>query len=919
MRPTKLTISAFGPYAGQQVLELDKLGSHGLYLITGDTGAGKTTIFDAIMFALYGRASGENREGVMLRSKYAQPDTPTFVELEFLYRGETYTVTRNPAYTRAKKRGTGTVTEPPGATLIYPDERPPVTKSEEVTKAVTELLGLNRNQFSQVVMIAQGDFLKLLLAKTEERSAILRQLFHTERYQRFQDETNRMKNDLVRQYDELERDMKRLVTDLRAADDGELGETLAAMQSQKALMPTAEILTLAQSICQKDQEELERAEQLWSETEQALQETIGRVTQARERSRLQTQLIQTKEQQGKSVLAREQAQSRLEKALLTEPRQEELMRLIAGEEENLPKYRQMQEREDNALRLRSASKKVQSRIEACTADLVDRERLLEESRERLTGLEGTEAALSALETREAQFTAELQQQERQEKSWKQFRQIQKLRIAAQKDYCSARDGAAALRQVYEQRERAFLDSQAGLLARTLEEGSPCPVCGAVHHPSPAKAPLHAPTQEELEREKSTLTKAEEAAAAASSTVSGLLGQEQAGLEQLLTQIPVNEAEEILPYLTERREVLLREREELVSALEETRERKGRLDSLRKHLPLMEEDVRKTQTELQELRLSLAKTETEWANAEQSWKELRTLLPHKTELDARRCLRTLIQERQQLQQTLSDARKQAQEAELALEALNERQRTLQQQLSQTQPIDLGSALEAQKGLEEERDALRKRRDELKGCCDQNHRTENGLKQIGRALDETAEQLGWVRQLADTVNGKLSDRKVTLETYIQMTWFDRILASASVRLMKMTSGQYELRRQEDPENRQSKTGLEIEVVDHYNGSVRSVRTLSGGESFQASLSLALGLADEVQMSAGGIQMDTLFVDEGFGSLDEEALDKAVSALYDLSAGNRLVGIISHVSELKERLDRKVVVTKDRQGGSAAKLGI
>ncbi len=441
----------------------------------------------------------------------------------------------------------------------------------------------------------------------------------------------------------------------------------------------------------------------------------------------------------------------------------------------------------------------------------------------------------------------------------------------------------------------------------------------MHHPSPAKAPLHAPTQEELEREKSTLTKEEEAAAAASSTVSGLLGQEQAGLEQLLTQIPVNEAEEILPYLTARREALLREREELVSALEETRDRKGRLDSLRKHLPLMEEDVRKTQTELQELRLSLAKTETEWANAEQSWKELRSLLPHKTEFDARRCLRTLIQERQQLQQTLSDARKQAQEAELALEALNERQRTLQQQLSQTQPIDLGSALEAQKGLEEERDALRKRRDELKGCCDQNHRTENGLKQIGRALDETAEQLGWVRQLADTVNGKLSDRKVTLETYIQMTWFDRILASASVRLMKMTSGQYELRRQEDPENRQSKTGLEIEVVDHYNGSVRSVRTLSGGESFQASLSLALGLADEVQMSAGGIQMDTLFVDEGFGSLDEEALDKAVSALYDLSAGNRLVGIISHVSELKERLDRKVVVTKDRQGGSAAKLGI
>lgn len=917
MRPIRLTVSAFGPYAGRVELELNKLGKQGLYLITGDTGAGKTTIFDAIMFALYGRASGENREGIMLRSKYAAPDTPTFVELEFLYRGQTYTINRNPAYTRAKKRGSGTVTETPKATLTFPDGRPPITKSEEATKAITELLGLDRSQFSQVAMIAQGDFLKLLLAKTEERSAILRQLFHTGRYQQFQEALNREKNDLDRQTRELERDVVRMAAALKAPEDGELAQQLEMIQSRMLVESADEIITLAQAVCRKDKEELAAAEQTLSEKERDLREKISRLEQAKERERILTQLKETEKRQEHSLHARQQAQKELETALLTEARQEELTRQIAGEEETLPKYQQLQGLEDTARSLHGKVQKCQRQIGECTAALEAREQLLEKNRKQLAELEDTDIDLSRLESRQVQLTAAAQELEQQEKCWKQYQSICMMRKEAQKDYIAARDLAAKLRQEYEKRERAFLDSQAGLLAQTLEEGQPCPVCGALHHPDPAGLQDHAPTQEALEAEKKQLTQAEEETAALSQSVSGLLGQEQARLEQLTAQLSVKNIEEIPLYLRENRAKVEQVQKALKTALAEKKAQKLRRDTMKKQLPLLEEEATKARTELQELQLTLTKTQAEQERADSSYQELRASLPYRAERDARVHIEMLRNERQQLQKALAAAREKAQNAALALEGLKERQSTLETQLAQMEPVDFNEAAEAQRRAEQEQKSLQTLRDQRNLRYHQNVQTANGLGSTGKQLEEAWQRLRWVRQLADTVNGKLSDRKVTLETYIQMTWFDRILASASVRLMKMTSGQYELRRQEDADNRQSKTGLEIEVVDHYNGSVRSVRTLSGGESFQASLALALGLADEVQMTAGGIQMDTLFVDEGFGSLDEEALDKAISALSDLSAGNRLVGIISHVGELKERIDRKIVVTKQRQGGSRAKL--
>ena len=293
------------------------------------------------------------------------------------------------------------------------------------------------------------------------------------------------------------------------------------------------------------------------------------------------------------------------------------------------------------------------------------------------------------------------------------------------------------------------------------------------------------------------------------------------------------------------------------------------------------------------------------------------LTYENESEAKRAIAVLERERQAIQTAIVSAREKAHQAELEAEGLTQRLRTLEARLEELGETELAAVSGQKSELERRQRELQTCRDRLSLRLEGNRQTAKKLLRAVKTLKETGDRARWVRQLSDTVNGRLSDRKLTLETYVQMTRFDRILANASLRLMKMTSGQYELRRQQEADNRQSRSGLEIEVVDHYNGTARSVRTLSGGESFQASLSLALGLADEVQTEAGGIQMDTLFVDEGFGSLDEESLNKAISALGELSGGRRLVGIISHVGELKERIDRKILVTKDRQGGSRAKL--
>ena len=918
MRPLRLTLSAFGPYAGVQTLDFRPLGEEGLYLITGDTGAGKTTIFDAITFALYGEASGQNREASMLRSKYAAPETLTYVELEFLYRGRVYTVRRNPEYLRPKARGVGETRQKGDASLIYPDGRPPVTKSREVTRAVTELLGLDRNRFTQIAMIAQGDFLKLLLAKTEERSAIFRELFHTGRYQSFQEQVRRDTARLEQQAGEAGRTLLQALARLQAPEDSEVYPQLSQLQAANTLPPLEEVLALADTLCQQDEAAFQALQTELTQAEADLTQADRALTRAQQVAGLHRQLSAVRERLAQSQEELTAARAALASAQAAQPRQEALSRQIAGEETLLPQYARLEQLEDGIRQARQEQKTLTLRLEAdsATAEGLKTQRaVLQSETETLEQRRQAFASLDSQAERLKEQSAQLSRLQAQHQDWihtaGQLSQVQRA-------YQTAADRLGTLREQYTRSERAFLDSQAGLLAGALEEGQPCPVCGALHHPAPARPQWDAPTQQQLERQKTQLQAAEGQAGDLSSQAAVLRGRAESLGGQLLAQLELADLSDVSAALQAQRAVLAQRRAALNRDMAQAQEIQAALERCRQELPQLEQHLEQLISRRQEGEKQLSALQAREAALTKERESLVKTLAYPSAQEAKAHIAALSSELQALKAALLQAQRREQSAAAAVDSLAGKVSALEGQLPREAEPSVEEAAQAREARDTARRQLQARRDALHLRLDRNRSARQLLRAQSQALETLEEDLRWHKALSDTVNGQLRGKdKVTLETYIQMTWLDRILARANLRLMVMTSGQYELLRQARADNQRSQTGLELEVLDHYNGTRRSVRTLSGGEAFQASLSLALGLSDEIQSGAGGIQLDTLFVDEGFGSLDEEALNQAVSALSDLSQGHRLVGIISHVSELKERIDRQIVVAKAPSGGSRAEI--
>ena len=762
MRPLKLTLSAFGPYAGTTTLPLEQLGRGGLYLVTGDTGAGKTTLFDAITYALYDHSSGGVRDGAMLRSKYADPGIPTFVELEFEVRGQRYTVRRNPEYLRPKARGEGFTTEKADAALTYADGRPPVTKAKEVTAAVIDIIGLDYNQFSQIAMIAQGQFTRLLNATTEERSKIFRKLFRTQRYQKLQEALAEENSALTARRTALNAKLDAVLAGISYDAADPEAEALGALSAQ---MPPDAVTTLLEGLTARQEAAAAQAADALAALDRQL-------------SRLQTTLG-----------AAEQAERQ---------RQE-----VAGE-----------------------LAKARSTAQLESAKASTRRKTLEALDAALTASEAELAALADADTRRVELEAE----------------------------------AARLAQ----RETALNE-----LAQTLEEGAACPVCGSTHHPAKAHLPRTAPTEVQVNQAKQAAAQADSAAQEASAAAREALTREQEGRAQLR-----KDAEALLP---------------------------ERFTSPEGPVPLT---VSLLKTALAEENDAL---HTAQADLKQRQTKNHTDCRRKKVLEAQR--KAQAEQRTALEAQVTAAQQAATAAQAAVQTLEARQAAEQT----AQPQNIPALKAEQNELLARRKALAAQEKDLNARLLPNRRALADHRKLADQRDALDARWQWVNALASTAGGTLSSKqKIRLEAYIQMNYLDRILVHANTRLMQMTAGQYELERT-GAENQRSQSGLDLGVIDHYNGTRRSVKTLSGGESFKASLALALGLSDEVQSTAGGIRLDTLFLDEGFGSLDEESLEQAIRVLSGLTEGDRLVGIISHVAALKDRIDRQVVVHKERSGGS------
>lgn len=808
MKPLKLTLSAFGPYAGVTEIDFSSLGGQGIFLITGDTGAGKTTIFDGITFALYGETSGGIREAGMLRSKYAKPETPTGAELVFLYKDKEYTVKRSPDYERPKARGTGMTVQKGEAVLLCPDGRKPVTKLREVNQAVTELIGLDCRQFTQIAMIAQGDFRKLLFAETEERGAIFRRLFHTELYHKLQEKLRQEASALDKEYKELVRSIRQY---------------------------------LDQADCRGTALEEEWNALLGGETDRA-PELLSRVI---EEEKIQLNESETALGQGEKVLQKHS----LNLALFEE-----------REQEYFKKYEALERLSDEIMRIRGELPRLQEQREELNTQKKELADLREQREKELLTLAQTGEERQALIYRKEKLNA-------LSETIREWRNLAKSTEEKQNSYRREAVFAEEQRQLMTGIERAFFDAQAGILAETLKEGTPCPVCGSVHHPSPAAKTGEAPSREEIERKKADIRRLEdkvsmlsrEAGASCSLKVQKEQESKEAYQAFFDREMPSSGAE-----ITEQ---IRTEAGRLEALLSENTEKLRRRETLEKTL----RDAGKQQeTLLQKERLLAEKKASETARMKQLQEQMQTLHAEIKE-------------------------KNGEQLQAEREAFAHKKEELQKE---------------QKQQEQKLQELKRDRDVIYMRLKNNVSVLGNTDRRKQSLTALEEQWKWVKALSDTANGTMTGKtRIMLETYVQTWYFDRIIGRANARFLTMSSGQYELVRRRENKSRVGKSGLELDVIDHYNGSVRSAKTLSGGETFQASLSLALGLSDEIQANAGGVQLDTMFVDEGFGSLDEEALDQAVRALKELSGGSRQVGIVSHVPELKERIDKKILVKRNR----------
>lgn len=926
MKPLKLTMSAFGSYAGKNVIDFTGQ-QQGIFLITGDTGAGKTTIFDAITYALYNQTSGGERNGNMMRSQYARPETETYVELEFLYRGQTYRVRRNPDYKITKTLKNGKIREqkvPHSVELTLPDGTVFPEKKNATDAKIIEILGLTADQFSQIVMIAQGDFLKLLYTKSDERKMIFSKLFRTDIYWKIQENLRRKSMEM----------------------DERIQENDRAFEQEKSRiipLPESEELPLDELV-ERLRERLKDALKEQNLRRANVEELNKKITKYEEINKLFRSLEKIR-QTGKELEAR-QAESKERRQQIENARKAD--KVLVAEQQNL---RQQQEVEQSAQAIAKMTETLandQEMFESLKTQLQESEakqkREAADIQKKMLALEQSFPSYEALQNarseeqqakkvwedlgktseesfhkKEAGIAALKEQQKRQEQVVEQTK----------KNWEQTSLGASESAKHYEHMYEAFLKEQAGILAENLSAGCPCPVCGSTVHPDPAKLSDHAVTELEVEQAKKTRAAAEEkrdlayAAFEAEKTEKQKLAQavekEEADfvLAQTIAKQQRKEAEQNYVSLQKIAEQI---REKLVYP--SFAEAKKQYAAMQKALAAAEQEIERKRQKVSELAEAMNTLKGQKLAEEENQKTAKKLAA-KTEKEYAKLLEKsgfVSEETYHLailpERSRSKLEREEKEYESQCLRQQSEQKLLEKQVSgktYTDTTELNEQLKAEKQALKEAEktymelhtAYENDRSVLQNCA--------VYLEKGKKL-ESEDQV--IKSLSKTANGRLSgSAKIDFETYIQRQYFKQIIHEANKRLLTMSNHQFILKLKEEANTgRKTNEGLDLSVYSLVTDSERDVKTLSGGESFLAALAMALGLSDIVERSAGAIHPDMMFIDEGFGSLDAQSRQQAIEVLGELAGDSRMVGIISHVTELKEQIDRKLVVSRTDKGSRA-----
>ncbi len=898
MRPIRLTMQAFGSYGKRTEIDFT-VPVQNLFLITGDTGAGKTTIFDAIVFALYGEASSgmNKKDGAELQSQFCSLDTEPWVELSFSEercgRKEEYTVRRSPRHLRPLRRGTGTKEEGERVSLFLPDGREFSSNQKETDEKIEEIVGLSKTQFMQVAMIAQGEFMELLRADSNRKKEIFRKLFGTERFQNIVDELTARRKEKLTEIGRIRTVCQTEAAHIAVPKRQNSRETLESEQellqvrdrilsSEKLSVTDMErLLVLLQEVCGNLQEEETKAAAEYREAAEKRDGKRDALTAAR------------------TLLAGYEQLEKAQKDLAACEETREEMEALAGLLVRLQAAGEVQSR---YLRLQDVCRQLekgrenQKKLKTILPEIEERTgkgQLLEEKSTRQKEL------LLALKT---QAEAAVLQERDCAKKKKEAERLQKEYLEASSQYQKARAAS-------EQLQKAFLDGQAGILARILKPGEPCPVCGSLEHPAPCRLlPEHAElTREKVEeaaRAAESWNQKQEKAATAAAAAVQLAGEASKSLEtagEALQETLVGEgllekdeaqklqtAKELGQLVTAKEaeaEQTLREvKSGLLTLQKKASEYKAQLENLEEAIPQLEESRKARQAEYEQAQRESGISEAEREQLVQAYSKADAEKLQK-KLDAwRQCLARSEGAREGALKTIGN-RPRPEMATLEQEAEDSQKRM---QLAKERLDDLQQARQTDQSVW---DALAPRMEERA----------QRMQEYGR-LDSLCNRLG----------GKVKGARMDIETFVQRYYLERILRAANRRFQEMSAGQFALRMVSAEQAGEGKNrGLDLMVYSEVTGKEREIRTLSGGESFMAALSLALGMADQIQEASASIHLEMMFIDEGFGSLDDHARSQAVRVLEQMAGGSRLVGIISHVTELKQELEDQLIVIRDEDG--------
>lgn len=919
MRPLLLEMSAFGPYAADEKIDFTLFGRQGLYLISGDTGAGKTTIFDAITFALYGEPSGANRDSGMFRSKYAEPATPTFVRLEFEYDGKSYIIRRNPEYMRPKERGEGTTLQSADATLFLPDNTV-VTGTKNVNARISEILGIDRMQFSQIAMIAQGDFMKLLFSKTDDRQKIFRKIFKTDLFVKLQEALKRDANEIAGRCRAERAGIDQYIEGIECADESGFRSMIAEAKAKGAGIE--DVLDMLKSVIEEDTAANERyiAEKTACENSSREKEMLIRKQEEYDKActRLEEDTIRIKQESARLV---ELEKSLEEKRRLT-LEAEDMAKETGRTEGLMPRYGQAEvlkkEVKDISDRISSNEenlKKTESSVTALTNELevlknefASLENIGEELLKSMQAKEVLTRRRNDLDVLEKSIIS----LEEKKGTLMRYQEALKIRI-------SERDAAVS---EYIAGNNLFMSEQAGILAIDLADGTPCPVCGSREHPCKAQLSENVPSQQEVKSLKEKADTLEVKVNKGFSLCTEQKAKVETELDALQTRLSevmgldeyTSEASAEVEKAKAAVQQSIKETDSLISVQKVKNARKGELSKL---IPETEEKVTQGKNLIKNLSETDSALKAESAAKKLQIEDIVKELQFKTKEEASAHIKSLSDKREKILSDITDAEKSVNKSKEAIASMKAGIEAIKEQVAEIIAIDKEAVIMEKNAADARAAVLDAQIRHTYARIRSNSTIQENITRRSDNLVRLEKEFAWKSALAKTANGDLEGKeKVMLETYVLMEYFDRVIARANTRFMSLSGGQYELKRRENASNNRSQSGLELNVIDHYNGSERKVESLSGGEQFKASLSLALGLSDEIQSSAGGIRLDTMFVDEGFGSLDEESLRLAMNTLGSLTEGNRLIGVISHVPALKD-IDRQILVKKDRYSGSKIQI--